>query len=82
MNVAVGKSRLGEAYVYRAKRARAVNDLDRLVANLELALPHFREAVRIFRAVNNMDKADEIFRYIVQTENDIRQIEIARAAAT
>ena len=46
------------AYERRAERTEAAHDLKRYVTNLELALPHYREAVRIHRAINHMDMAD------------------------
>ena len=82
VNVAVGEGNLGGAYHNRAERAHAANDLDRCIANLELALPHYREAARIFRAINHVDNADRALRHAVEIEENIRQIEIARAAAT
>ena len=39
-NVAAGKANLGDVYDRRANRAYAANDLDRCMANYELALPH------------------------------------------
>ena len=85
MNVAACKNNLGSAYSTRANRAQAANDLDRCIANLELALPHLREAARIFRATNHVDRADKIFRIAVNVEENIRRIRItkeAEAAAT
>ena len=82
VNVAAGENNLGNAYHKRAKRAQAFNDLDRRIANLDLALPHYREASRIFRAVNHVDAADRALRHAVEIEENIRQIGIARAAAT
>ena len=80
VNVAVDEHKLGNAYSSRAKRARAVNDLDRCVANLKLALPHYREAARIYRAINHADNADNTLRKVAQIEENMRQIRIARAA--
>ena len=80
-NVAAGENNLGAAYSNRAKRAEAVNDLDRCLANYELALPNYREAARIFRAINHMDNADLSLFKVAQVEEIIRQIGIARAAA-
>ena len=40
-------------------RARAANDQDRYVANLELSLSHYRESARIYRAIGHVEKADE-----------------------
>ena len=81
-NVAVDEIKLGYAYFNRAGRAHAANDLDQELANLELALSHYREAARIDRANNHMDNVDKVLRIIAQIESKIQQIEIARAAAT
>ena len=80
LNIGVGEANLGDAYENRAIRAHAVNDLDRELANLELALPHHREAVRICR-INHVDKVNEILRDIARVEGKIRQIGVVRAAA-
>ena len=69
MNVASSEKNLGVVYFHIANRARVAHDLDRAVANLQLALPHYREAVRIFRAINRADKADEALRAVVATED-------------
>ena len=81
MNVAVGEGKLGYAYHKRANRVQAANDLDRCMANLELSLTHHREAARIFRAINHVDKADDALRNVARIEEFIRQIGIARTAA-
>ena len=72
INVAAGEGNLGNAYDNRAKRAQDANDVDRCMANLELALPHVREAVRIFRANNHLDKADEALCFVAIIEEKIR----------
>ena len=71
-NVAAGEYNLGAAYQNRARRAQTANDMDRCVANLELALSHLREAVRIYRAINYMDQADEAARTVVKIEEFLR----------
>ena len=81
-NVAAGEGNLGNAYNKRAIRAYSVDDLDRCVANLELALPHYREAVRICRAINHVDNADSASRNDVRVEEKLRQVVAERAAAT
>ena len=81
MNVAVQEGNLGDAYDSRAKRAEAVNDLERCVTNLELALPRYREAARVYRAINQVNLANDSLRKITETEEQIRLIGIARAAA-
>ena len=81
LNVAVGEKNLGNAYQKRAVRAQAANDLDRSMANLELTLPHYREASRIFRINNHVDKADRANREAVQVEENLRQLRIAKSIA-
>ena len=81
VNVAVGEGKLGNAYCKRANRARAANDLVRCVANYELALSHYREAARIYMAINHADMADESLSIVAQTEENIRKTNIAKAAA-
>ena len=78
-NVAVRENNLGSAYAKRANRAQVANDLDRFVANLELALPHYREAAQIFRANNHVDMADNALRNVAKVEEHIRRIGIVRA---
>ena len=80
-NVAVGENNLGFTYKRKAERAEDAKDLDRCMANLELALPHFRESARIFRALNHVHKADDALRTVIAVEEDIQQVGIARAAA-
>ena len=82
VNVGAGEKNLALAYHKRANRAHAANDLDWELANLELALPHYREAARIFRAINYVDRADEAAQCVVEVEEELRQLSIARAAAT
>ena len=81
-NMAVGEKNLGVLYANRANRAQAANDLDRCLVNLELSLTHHREAARIFRAINRVECIDPALYIVAQTEKQIRQIGIARAAAT
>ena len=80
VNGAVDKEHLAIAYKKKASRARTANDLDREQANLELALPHYRESVRIYRAINYVDKADNVAQHVVVVEEALRQCVIARAA--
>ena len=81
VNVAAGETKLGNAYGKRATRARAVNDLDRCMANLELALPRLREASRIYRVINHMVSADGVLRNIAMVEEGIHEVRKIRAAA-
>ena len=80
VNAAIGENKLGIAYIQRGRRAEVANDLDRCVANLELALPHFRETIRIYKAVNRLDDAYGILHNIAKIEEKIQQIMITRAA--
>ena len=86
LNVATAESNLGDAYYNRAVRARAANDLDREVRNLELALPHFRESARIYQVINFMDSANTAVRNAVIIEKRLQQIAMipatCRATAT
>ena len=79
--MAVHEANLGSMYKNRADIAETANDLDRCMANLELALPHLREAIRILRANNRVDTADKLNGSVAEIEKDIRQIGIARAVA-
>ena len=84
LNVAIIEQNLGVAYDRRADEALDANDLDRCVANYELALPHYREAARIYRAVNCADNADNVARNLDIIQEDLRQFrsQIAARAAT
>jgi hypothetical protein len=74
VNVAAGEQNLGDAYDKRAEKANAANDLDRCMVNLELALTHYREAIRIYRAINFTDKVNELLRQATALEEYLRQI--------
>ena len=80
-NVAVGEANLGNAYKNRATRALAAHDLDRCIANLELALPLYREAVRIYRINNHVESADKVLQDVAHTEESIRRVGFLRAVA-
>ena len=80
LNVASGDFNLAIAYHNRGRRAYAANDLDRCVANLELALPRYREAARIFRAINHVDSADKATRNAVNVEEWLQQAAAKKAA--
>ena len=80
VNVAIGEVKFSNAYHNRGKRAHAVNDLDRCVASLELELTHRREAFRIYTTIKQIINAKDVLRKIKMAEEQIRQIEIARAA--
>ena len=81
VNVATSAFNFGNAYLRRAERAHGANDLDGCVANLELALPRYREAARIYRAINRIDDADDAAREVDKVEEHLRQVTIARTAA-
>ena len=80
VNVAVGEDNFSFVYRKRAWRARAVNDLDREMTNLEQARTHYREAARIYSTVNHVDKADRVAQHIAEIEEALRQCTIARTA--
>ena len=79
-NVAVGETKLGNAYVSRSRRAEAANDLDRCLSSLELSLSHFHEAARINTANNLDDTADNDLCAVAGLEERIQQIRMARSA--
>ena len=79
LNVAVGENQLGVTYANRANRALAVNDFDRHLSNLELALTHYREAGRIYRLINHVPNATQTQFNITKTEERIRLLRLAKA---
>ena len=81
LNVAICEKNLGVTYENRAKGAHAAHDLDRYVANLELVLTRYREAARIYRAINHVDQADKTSRAAVDVEDRLRRVVAVRAAA-
>ena len=70
-NVGVGEHNLGLAYQSRAERAEVANDVDRCMANFELALIHFHKAAKILRAINHVESADDALSAVVQVEESI-----------
>ena len=74
LNVAVGLDKLAGTYTTRAKRAHDANDLERCLANLELALPHLKGAARLFRVNSHIAKAEETLQTIAMVEKQIRLI--------
>ena len=81
LNVGIGEQNLGAMYIKRAFRAQAAKDWDRCMANFQWALTHYREAARIFRENNHVDKADAALHDVVEAEKDIRRIATIREAA-
>ena len=80
INVAIGEENLAEAYYKRVKKAHVARDIERSVVNLELSLPHFVKAARIYRMIGHVDKADEISSNINLVEEVLRQCSAGRAA--
>ena len=81
VNVATIEHNFATTLSGRAVRANAANNLDRCLANFELALPHYRDAARIYRAINHIDMADIARRNIVNVEENIRNVRIRIARA-
>ena len=81
-NVAINIQNLSSAYLRKADRAGAANDLNQELANLELALPLIRESARIYRAVNHVETADKAAQNATEIEENIRLIIIQIAAGT
>ena len=67
-NVAAGENSLGNTYSRRANKALKAKDRDRQITNLELALPHYREAARIYRAVDHLDDLERVTQNMAQIE--------------
>ena len=82
LNVAVCEMNLGVASFDRANTAYAAHDLDQYVALLQLALTRYREALRIYRAINHVDSADQMARYIDEVEQALQQTLAEKAAST
>ena len=73
-NVATCEEKLAVMYDRRAKKALDVAGLDQIVANRELALSHYREATRIYRAANRIDCADRTAQQVVTIEKQLQFI--------
>ena len=71
LNVAVCEGKLGHTYNDRAVRAYNANDLDRSLANFELALHSCREALRIYRAIGHADRANEVAQNVDKLEKKL-----------
>ena len=80
-NVAAGEYNLGLLYKKRSNRAHTANDWDRYADMLKLALPRYREAARIFRAINHIGYADQAAREVVEVEKHLRQVVAVRGSA-
>ena len=81
-NAGMCEQNLACVYEQRAIRAEDSNDLDRCMANLELALPHFREAARLYGANNHMEQADGALCSVLRTEGEKLRIASNRALAS
>ena len=79
-DVAACENNLGLAYYQRATRVR--HDIKRYTANMELALPHLREASSIYRAINHVDAANRASGNVIVIEEDLRQTRAVIAAVT
>ena len=74
-SVARGESKMGGVCYKRAERAlQLANDLDRFLANMKLALPHFRESARINRAIGLVDMANQTAQLITQVEKRLQDV--------
>ena len=80
-NTAAGELNLASTYQNRARRALNTDAHDREVTNLELALPHYREAARIYRNINRADKADKAVRAAINVEEWLQRAIVRRVAA-
>ena len=82
-NVAVNENNFADAYRKRARRAYNADDLDRELVNLELALPHYLEELRILKANNDVASVAESRHNVTFIEEKILQVRafIAEKAA-
>ena len=80
-SVATNKQNLGLVYIHRYNRAFLAHDLDRQLVNMELALPYYHETVRIFRAINYLDEADNNAQSVTRIEEVIRRVRTELAAS-
>ena len=84
-NVALSKLSLGITYNNMASGSRgslSTADLGRCVTKMEAAVTHFREAERIFRFINHVDRANMAVQLAQSAEEDLRQDRIAASKAT
>ena len=75
LNVATAKKNLAKVY---DRRALGSNDLERCLTDLEKALAHSIEAVRIYRAINLVDEANNCEQLAPRIEERIIQVRLAR----
>ena len=74
LKVGANENTLGRVYDRRAKkRASRAHDLDRYVANQEFSLRHYREAARIFAAINLDELADEARQNVAKVDELLRR---------
>ena len=79
------EEKLADAYFQRGKKALDASDMERIVVNMELSLPHFVEAARIYRMIGRVDKADGVAPKIYIVQELLRQsrpVAAVAAAAT
>ena len=79
MNVAVNKRNLGAMYLERAERAENAGDLNQCVTKLELSLSNYREAARIFTAIQHFGKAVEVSQSGDAVEKKLSHVALIRA---
>ena len=77
-NVAACEGKLRAMYLKRSNRFHRANDLDRMIANLELALPRCREEARIYRAIGNIDDVNRSAQSVEAVEDLLHQASIER----
>lgn len=59
-DVASSKHKLGKAYLRKVWRAFKANDMNQCMIDLDIALPHFYEAARIYQVNNLVDSAEAV----------------------
>ena len=73
-DVASSRHKLGIAYLRKVLRAFQANDVERCLAILDIALPHYHEAARIYRAIDRMDSADAVLHSAAYADVNFRRI--------
>ena len=78
VNVAMCEKNMGLAYKRRANRANFVEDVPLYVANLELAMPRLREAIRLYSAMSYFEESDRMIRETIDVEQSLQQAAVNR----
>ena len=76
-NVATANHKLACAFQHRARRADEISgDYPFCLVNYELALPHYREAVRIYRINNHTEHAEQAQELVARAMDNIQRLKV------